>query len=182
MTTPAVDYAPRPPYRMSGGLRVLLWTLLGLALLPVAAALGVVVLLVAHDWKHSGSLRGDAALERARHALQDVGGDRWRVVAFDARAEWSPPDMGGDRIEHYAFTLPQAEIAPFQAALEAKWTHRSNEGRSPNDLTVNYIFEGASLLLHPETGRVEIEWANFYSLTPTSRPAAYDAPSTRPRS
>ena len=44
MTTPAVDYAPRPPYRMSGGLRVLLWTLLGLALLPVAAALGVVVL------------------------------------------------------------------------------------------------------------------------------------------
>lgn len=182
MTTPALNYVPRPPYRMSGGLRVLLWTLLGLVLLPVVAGLGVVVLLVAHDWKYSGSLRGDGALERARHALQDVDGDRWRDVAFDARATWDPPDMDGDRIEHYAFTLPPAEIGPFHAALEAQWSRRTSEGRNykPNDPRVNYVFEGASLLLDPESGRVEIEWANFYTLTPATKPIRH-APSTRPQ-
>jgi hypothetical protein len=176
----------RPPYRMSRGFKVFLWLLAMVIVSPVLlwAALFVVIIggSAVNEFVHSGSAKGDEALDRAGNVLNDLDGGRWRVVATDAGAVWSAPDMGGDRIENYAFTLPPAEVPRFRAALDAQWTERPIDGRKPGDSTVNYVYEGASLILDPDTGRVEINWGNFYSLTPTTKPLGYDAPSTRPRS
>ncbi len=186
MTHASAD-AGRRAYRMSGGFKLFLGLLAAAVVLPAVLWVTLYAIVIggslASDVRNSGSATGPAALERARNALHDLGNGRWRAVATDARANWDAGDMGGDRIEHYAFTLPPAEVAPFQAALDAQWTLRPLDGRDSDDPRVNYVFEGASLVLDRETGRVRIEWANFFSHTPATNPAGRAAgqrPATAP--
>ena len=160
---------------MSGGFKAFLWFLAALIILPAVLWVGLFVVVIGgaaiDEYRHSGSARGTAALDRARNALHGLGGNRWHAVATDAWAGWGAPDMNGDQIENYAFTLPAGEVPAFLAALEAQWTAEPIERAQPDDPRVCYIFGGARLVLNRQTGRVQINWGNYYDLTPATKPA-----------